>query len=86
MPIESEERRESWIALLAAAAAMLVLFAWLPAFGAPYQFDDFNTPVGDPASQSLSRWWELLPRTLRPLTKLTTEETPPMRLVAGDEA
>ena len=57
--------------MLAAAAAMLVLFAWLPAFGAPYQFDDYNTPVGDPASQSLARWWELLPRTLRPLTKLT---------------
>lgn len=71
MPIESEDRRGSWIALLSAALAVLVLFAWLPAFGAPYQFDDFNTPVGDPASQSLAQWWELLPRTLRPLTKLT---------------
>jgi protein O-mannosyl-transferase len=57
--------------LLAAAAAFLVLFAWLPAWGAPYQYDDFNTPVGDAASQSLSGWWRLLPRTLRPLTKLS---------------
>ena len=69
--MESDDRRGSWVPLLSAAAAMLVLFAWLPAFGAPYQFDDFNTPAGDPASQSLSHWWELLSRTLRPLTKLT---------------
>ena len=59
------------VTLLAAAAAFLVLFAWLPAWGAPYQYDDFNTPVGDAASQSLSNFWQLLPRTLRPLTKLT---------------
>jgi len=63
--------RAAWRALLAAAAAALVLFAWLPAFGAPYQFDDYNTPVGDAASQSLTSFWHLLPRTLRPLTKLT---------------
>jgi hypothetical protein len=43
----------------------------MPALGAPYQFDDFNTPVGDAASQSLANGWHLLPRTLRPLTKLT---------------
>ncbi|HYP87966.1 MAG TPA: hypothetical protein VEQ59_07425, partial [Polyangiaceae bacterium] len=66
-----EERRPAWVSLLPAAAAVLVLFAWLPALGAPYQFDDYNTPVGDAASQSLSNWWHLLPRTLRPLTKLT---------------
>lgn len=61
----------SWTVLLAAAAAFLVLFAWLPAWSAPYQYDDFNTPVGDAASQSLGSWWQLLPRTLRPLTKLS---------------
>jgi protein O-mannosyl-transferase len=43
----------------------------MPALTAPYQFDDYNTPVGDAASQSLANWWHLLPRTLRPLTKLT---------------
>jgi hypothetical protein len=61
----------SAVALLSAAAAFLVLFAWLPAWGAPYQYDDFNTPVGDAASQSLSNFWQLLPHTLRPLTKLS---------------
>lgn len=66
-----EPRRAGWLSLVPAAAAVLVLFAWLPALGAPYQFDDFNTPVGDPASQSLASFWHALPRTLRPLTKLT---------------
>ena len=66
-----EDRRAGWLSLLPAAAAVLVVFAWMPALGAPYQFDDYNTPVGDAASQSLANWWHLLPRTLRPLTKLT---------------
>jgi protein O-mannosyl-transferase len=66
-----EKRRAGWLSLLAAAAAVLVVFAWMPALGAPYQFDDYNTPVGDAASQSLANWWHSLPRTLRPLTKLT---------------
>lgn len=66
-----ESRRGAWLSLVPAVAAALVLFAWLPAFGAPYQFDDFNTPVGDPASQSLTAFWQHFPRTLRPLTKLT---------------
>jgi hypothetical protein len=60
-----------WPALLPLFTAALVVFAWLPALNAPYQYDDFNTPVADAASQSLSSWWHLLPRTLRPLTKLT---------------
>jgi tetratricopeptide (TPR) repeat protein len=58
-------------ALLPLLAVLLVALAWLPAANAPYQYDDYNTPVGDAASQSISNWWQLLPRTLRPLTKLT---------------
>ena len=67
----SEPRRAGWLSLLPAVVAVLVVFAWMPALGAPYQYDDFNTPVGDAASQSLSAFWKLLPHTLRPLTKLT---------------
>ncbi|RYZ05633.1 MAG: hypothetical protein EOO73_19270 [Myxococcales bacterium] len=70
-PVPWSIAEPSWLVLLAAASAFLVVFAWLPAWGAPYQYDDFNTPVGDAASQSLSSWWRLLPRTLRPLTKLS---------------
>jgi tetratricopeptide (TPR) repeat protein len=58
-------------AVLPLLTALLVALAWLPAVNAPYQYDDYNTPVGDAASRSLSNWWQLLPRTLRPLTKLT---------------
>lgn len=47
------------------------MLAWLPGVSAPYHYDDFNTPVGDPASQSLSAWWQAMPQTLRPLTKLS---------------
>jgi hypothetical protein len=68
------DRRAAWRAgwlLLAITAAMAVVFAWLPAWNAPYQYDDYNTPVGDAASQSLTSFWERVPRTLRPLTKLT---------------
>jgi hypothetical protein len=69
--LPDDTQRAAWRSLLPAATAALVLFAWLPAFGAPYHFDDYNTPVGDAASQSLTSFWHLLPRTLRPLTKLT---------------
>jgi protein O-mannosyl-transferase len=58
-------------ALLAIAAVTVLALAWQPAFAAPYQYDDFVTPVKDPASQSLASWAGALPATLRPLTKLT---------------
>lgn len=57
--------------LWVAAALALIALAWAPGFGAPYQYDDFVTPLKDPASQSLSSWAAALPQTLRPLTKLT---------------
>lgn len=56
------------LALLAFAAAAL-LYASRAA--GPYHFDDFITPVSDPASQSLPRFFSLVFRTLRPLSKLT---------------
>jgi len=68
---EVGQGRLGWQAWVPALAAALVLLAWLPALAAPYQYDDFNTPVGDAASQSLADWWRLLPHTLRPLTKLS---------------
>lgn len=47
------------------------LAIWSGAFFAPYQFDDFITPLQDPASQSLSSFAENFFKTLRPLSKLT---------------
>ncbi|MET0287071.1 MAG: tetratricopeptide repeat protein [Polyangiales bacterium] len=56
-----------WLALLLIPLAL----AWWPAFDAPYQYDDYTTPLKDPASQSLGAWVQALPHTLRPLTKLS---------------
>ena len=60
---------------LLAIGAMLVLIAglstWSAGLNGPYQFDDYVTPLGDPASQSLDAWGTFLPRTLRPATKLS---------------
>jgi hypothetical protein len=50
---------------------MAVAWAWLPGLAAPYQYDDYVTPLADPASQSLASWLRALPHTLRPLTKLS---------------
>jgi protein O-mannosyl-transferase len=56
---------------LGAVSLLLVALAWQPAFDAPYQYDDYVTPLKDPASQSLHGWAAALPVTLRPLTKLS---------------
>jgi hypothetical protein len=61
-------------ALVAAGIIALLatgLWAWSRGLNGPYHFDDYATPLGDPASQSLSAWQRHLPLTLRPVTKLT---------------
>lgn len=55
----------------AAAAAAATAIAWLGALASPYHYDDFVTPLEDPASQSLGALGNHLITTLRPLTKLT---------------
>ena len=47
------------------------LWAWSRGLSGPYLFDDHVTPLGDPASQSLSAWTQHVAVTLRPLTQLT---------------
>jgi hypothetical protein len=58
-------------AALAASALVVGLGIWSTGLGGPYVFDDYATPISDPASQSLSAWGQYLPVTLRPATKLT---------------
>lgn len=60
-------RAARWAAVAAAATAI----AWLGALASPYHYDDFVTPLEDPASQSLGALGNHLITTLRPLTKLT---------------
>jgi hypothetical protein len=61
-----------WLTALGVLAALVAGFlVWSPGLNGPYQFDDYATPLDDPASQSLSAWRQYLPLTLRPLTKLS---------------
>jgi gas vesicle protein len=61
-----------WLTLLGALAVLFAGFlVWSPGLNGPYQFDDYATPLDDPASHSLAAWRQHLPLTLRPLTKLS---------------
>jgi hypothetical protein len=66
-------RRRDRLLFAAVVAALLAggVWAWSRGLDGPYHFDDYTTPVDDPASQSLSAWQTHVFRTLRPLTKLT---------------
>lgn len=61
------------MALSTRALAVFALGALVFAMGVrgPYHFDDWVTPVADPASQSIPHFFEHAFRTLRPLSKLT---------------
>lgn len=47
-----------------------VLAVYANALGGPFQFDDYNVIVNNPAVHSLSAWWQSMPG-IRPLLKLT---------------
>lgn len=62
--------------MTASARAAVVVFSltavvWLAGMRGPYHFDDAITPLGDPASASVTAWASRFATTLRPLTKLT---------------
>jgi protein O-mannosyl-transferase len=53
-----------------ALLAMAVLLAWFNALTGPFQFDDYNVIVGNPAVHSLPAWLASMPG-IRPLLKLS---------------
>ena len=55
---------------LLSALLLLTLLAYLPALGFPFQFDDYNVIVDNPAVHSLQAWWRSMPG-IRPLLKLS---------------
>jgi hypothetical protein len=59
------------VVVCALAVALGTTALWAMRRSGPYLFDDWTTPVGDPASQSVGAFFGLVLRTLRPLTKLT---------------
>ena len=61
-----------WLcAVLFPSLLVSAFWAWGQGLSGPYQFDDYVTPLNDPASQSLAAWQAYLPVTLRPATKLS---------------
>ena len=48
----------------------VVLLVWPWSLGGPFQFDDWNVIVDQPAVHSLSAWWASMPG-IRPLLKLS---------------
>jgi hypothetical protein len=67
----TKRARTAVIAVAVIALFGTGLWAWSRGLSGPYLFDDHVTPLGDPASQSLSAWTQQFAVTLRPLTKLT---------------
>lgn len=63
--------RATVVAVATIALLATSLWAWSRGLTGPYLFDDQVTPLGDPASQSLTAWTLHAAVTLRPLTKLT---------------
>ncbi|HEX5361883.1 MAG TPA: hypothetical protein VFW49_12510, partial [Fluviicoccus sp.] len=57
----------AWLWLLLPPAALLL---WLPALSGPFQFDDYNVIVNQPAVHNLDAWRQSLPG-IRPLLKLS---------------
>ncbi len=49
---------------------LLVALAYLPSLPYPFQFDDYNVIVDNPAVHSLDAWWHSMPG-IRPLLKLS---------------
>jgi hypothetical protein len=62
----SPRQPTAWLWLLPPAALLL----WLPALSGPFQFDDYNVIVNQPAVHNLAVWWQSLPG-IRPLLKLS---------------
>jgi protein O-mannosyl-transferase len=49
---------------------LALLTVWIGALSGPFQFDDWNVIVEQPAVHSLSAWWQSMPG-MRPLLKLS---------------
>jgi tetratricopeptide (TPR) repeat protein len=65
--------RADWLRSETTAPALIaiaVLLAWFGALGAPFQFDDYNVIVSNPAVHSVAAWLESMPG-IRPLLKLS---------------
>lgn len=60
----AQDRLAAWL------LPALVALVYLPSLGYPFQFDDYNVIVDNPAVHSLDAWWRSMPG-IRPLLKLS---------------
>jgi len=67
LPAESSARR-AWVPYAVIGASVLAAYA--NAFGASFQFDDWNVIVDEPRVRTLAAWWGSMPG-IRPLLKLS---------------
>lgn len=68
MPQTCADRRSA--ALAPALLLLAVVLVWLYSLAGPFQFDDWNVIVEQPAVHSLAAWWQAMPG-MRPLLKLS---------------
>ncbi|HET6719787.1 MAG TPA: tetratricopeptide repeat protein [Rhodocyclaceae bacterium] len=68
MPPTSTELRAA--ALVPALLLLALASVWLYSLAGPFQFDDWNVIVEQPAVHSLAAWWQAMPG-MRPLLKLS---------------
>ncbi len=69
-PSPSSSRTRS-LAVLSVGVVVIASLPWLRSLSGPYHFDDWTTPMSDPASQSLRAFFTHVFSTLRPVSKLT---------------
>ncbi len=62
--MRAQDKLASWL------LPALVVLVYLPSLGYPFQFDDYNVIVDNPAVHSLDAWWRSMPG-IRPLLKLS---------------
>lgn len=68
VPPTCAEGRPAWLA--PALSWFAVLVVWPYSLAGPFQFDDWNVIVDQPAVHSLAAWWQAMPG-MRPLLKLS---------------
>ena len=71
MTADTKQTSLSWRPESAALILVAGIIVYFNALHTPFQFNDYFVVVDDPSIQDLSRLWEELPRSLRPLTKLS---------------
>ena len=72
--------------VLWAALCALIVAAYVPGLGGPFQLDDYITVAADPGSRTVAAWWAGLETHVRPLLKLSFVASGGLSALTGDAA